>query len=98
MHWRASRTAPLVGWVNNAAVFRDAAIHDTPVADVMKLISTNLGLAVAGSAAAVRRFLADGTAGAIVNGSSHQAQRAVHHGGVERVRGGQPLTRNGARG
>jgi NAD(P)-dependent dehydrogenase (short-subunit alcohol dehydrogenase family) len=74
---RASRRAPLVGWVNNAAVFRDAALHDTPVAEVMELIGTNLGLAVAGSAAAVRRFLADGTAGAIVNVSSHQAQRAV---------------------
>jgi NAD(P)-dependent dehydrogenase (short-subunit alcohol dehydrogenase family) len=36
-----------------------------------------LGLAVAGSAAAIRRFLADETAGAIVNVSSHQAQRAV---------------------
>ena len=31
----------------------------------------------AGSAVAIRRFLADGTAGAIVNVSSHQAQRAV---------------------
>jgi NAD(P)-dependent dehydrogenase (short-subunit alcohol dehydrogenase family) len=37
----------------------------------------NLGLAVAGSAAAIRRFLAEGTAGAVVNVSSHQAQRAV---------------------
>ena len=37
----------------------------------------NLALAVAGSAAAIRRFLRDGTAGAIVNISSHQAQRPV---------------------
>jgi NAD(P)-dependent dehydrogenase (short-subunit alcohol dehydrogenase family) len=74
---RAARAGTLSGWVNNAAVFRDAAIHDTPVADVLELITANLGLAVAGSAAAIRRFLEDGTAGAVVNVSSHQAQRAV---------------------
>jgi NAD(P)-dependent dehydrogenase (short-subunit alcohol dehydrogenase family) len=74
---RASRAGMLTGWVNNAAVFRDAAVHDTPVAEVLDLITANLGLAVAGSAAAIRRFLADGTAGAIVNVSSHQAQRPV---------------------
>ncbi|MBO0787956.1 MAG: SDR family oxidoreductase, partial [Actinobacteria bacterium] len=33
--------------------------------------------ALAGCATAIRRFLADGTPGAIVNVSSHQAQRAV---------------------
>ncbi len=74
---RASRVGVLTGWVNNAAVFKDAALHDTAVAEVLDLIMTNLGLAVAGSAAAIRRFLTDGTAGAIVNVSSHQAQRAV---------------------
>jgi NAD(P)-dependent dehydrogenase (short-subunit alcohol dehydrogenase family) len=74
---RAARAGTLSGWVNNAAVFRDAALHNTPVADVLELIMANLGLAVAGSAAAIRRFLEDGTAGAVVNVSSHQAQRAV---------------------
>ena len=74
---RASRAGTFVGWVNNAAVFQDAAVHDTPVAELLQLITTNLELAVAGSAAAIRRFLADDTAGAIVNVSSHQAQRAV---------------------
>lgn len=74
---RASQAGTLIGWVNNAAVFRDAALHDTPVSELLELITTNLGLAVAGSAAAIRRFLHDGTAGAIVNVSSHQAQRAV---------------------
>ena len=73
----AASNGTLVGWVNNAAVFRDAAVHDTPVGQVLELITANLGLAVAGSSAAVRRFLADGTCGAIVNVSSHQAQRAV---------------------
>jgi NAD(P)-dependent dehydrogenase (short-subunit alcohol dehydrogenase family) len=74
---RAARGGTLIGWVNNAAVFHDAAVHDTPVAEVLELISMNLSLALAGSAAAIRRFLADGTPGAIVNVSSHQAQRAV---------------------
>jgi NAD(P)-dependent dehydrogenase (short-subunit alcohol dehydrogenase family) len=74
---RAGEVGRLTGWVNNAAVFRDAAVHDTPAAEIIELISANLGLAVAGSAAAIRRFLADGTTGAIVNVSSHQAQRAV---------------------
>jgi NAD(P)-dependent dehydrogenase (short-subunit alcohol dehydrogenase family) len=74
---RASRAGTLTGWVNNAAVFRDAAVHDTPLAELLQLITTNLALAVAGSAAAIRRFLVDGTPGAIVNVSSHQAQRPV---------------------
>jgi NAD(P)-dependent dehydrogenase (short-subunit alcohol dehydrogenase family) len=73
----AERAGALAGWVNNAAVFRDAALHDTPAPDVLDLIALNLGLAVTGCATAVRRFLAAGTPGAIVNVSSHQAQRAV---------------------
>jgi NAD(P)-dependent dehydrogenase (short-subunit alcohol dehydrogenase family) len=73
----AERAGPLAGWVNNAAVFRDAAVHDVPAREVLELIDRNLGLAVTGCATAVRRFLAAGTPGAIVNVSSHQAQRAV---------------------
>ena len=67
----------LSGWVNNAAVFRDAALHEADASVIVELIAENVGLAVAGAGAAVRRFLADGTAGAIVNVSSHQATRAV---------------------
>jgi NAD(P)-dependent dehydrogenase (short-subunit alcohol dehydrogenase family) len=73
----AERVAPLAGWVNNAAIFRDAALHDTPAADVLELIGLNLGLALTGCATAIRRFLATDRPGAIVNVSSHQAQRAV---------------------
>ncbi len=73
----AERAGTLSGWVNNAAVFRDAAVHDTPAHELLDLIALNLGLAVTGCSVAVRRFLAAGTAGAIVNVSSHQAQRAV---------------------
>jgi NAD(P)-dependent dehydrogenase (short-subunit alcohol dehydrogenase family) len=73
----ASEVGTLAGWVNNAAGFSDAAVHDTPLAELLELIMANVALAVAGSAAAVRRFLLDGTPGAIVNVSSHQAQRPV---------------------
>lgn len=72
---RAEAAAPLHGWVNNAAVFRDAGIDDP--ATVLAAIVANLALAVVGCATAVRRFRAAGTGGAIVNVSSHQAQRAV---------------------
>ena len=67
----------LAGWVNNAAIFRDASLHSAPAGEVLDLISLNLGLAVVGGATAVRRFLAAGDGGAIVNVSSHQARRAV---------------------
>jgi NAD(P)-dependent dehydrogenase (short-subunit alcohol dehydrogenase family) len=72
----AEQAGPLAGWVNNAAVFRDAWLHEPPAADVLELIALNLSLAVTGCAVAVRRFLANGS-GAIVNLSSHQAQRPV---------------------
>jgi NAD(P)-dependent dehydrogenase (short-subunit alcohol dehydrogenase family) len=67
----------LVGWVNNAAVFHDAWIHAAPPAQVLELIARNLNPAVVGCATAIRRFIAAGTGGAIVNVSSHQARRAV---------------------
>lgn len=73
----AEAAGRLSGWVNNAAVFRDASIHSAPAGAVMGLISLNLAPVVTGCATAVRRFLAAGTGGAIVNVSSHQAQRAV---------------------
>jgi len=73
----AEAAGPLAGWVNNAAVFRDASIDTDPAATVLELIGLNLAPAVVGSATAVRRFLAAGGGGAIVNVSSHQARRAV---------------------
>lgn len=68
---------PLAGWVNNAAVFQDAWIDGVPARRLLELVLANLAPAVAGSATAVRRFRASGLGGAIVNVSSHQAQRAV---------------------
>lgn len=72
----AARYGPLGGWVNDAATFPgDTALHDDP--RIEQRILANLAPAIAGTAAAVRRFLAQGTAGSIVNISSHQAQRSV---------------------
>ncbi|SCE97419.1 NAD(P)-dependent dehydrogenase, short-chain alcohol dehydrogenase family [Micromonospora coriariae] len=73
----AERSGPLTGWVNNAAVFRDAALHSASADAVLDLIAQNLRPAVVGAAVAVRRFLAAGSGGAIVNVSSHQARRPV---------------------
>ncbi len=73
----AEAAGPLAGWINNAAVFRDASLQDTPAAEVLGLIGLNLAPVLTGCATAVRRFLATGTGGAIVNVSSHQAQRPV---------------------
>jgi len=68
--------APLVGWVNNAAAFNDAFIHDDPFA-VLEAVAENLIPAVVGTSEAVRRFLAADSSGSIVNVSSHQAQRPI---------------------
>jgi NAD(P)-dependent dehydrogenase (short-subunit alcohol dehydrogenase family) len=73
----AEASAPLGGWVNNAAVFRDAWLHAAPPAEVVGLVTANLTMAVTGCAVAVRHLLAAGDGGAIVNVSSHQAQRPV---------------------
>lgn len=73
----AQDAGAFTGWVNNAAVFRDAWLHAAPPREVLDVIGRNLGPVVVGCATAVRRFQAAGTGGAIVNVSSHQAQRAV---------------------
>ncbi|WP_043636513.1 SDR family NAD(P)-dependent oxidoreductase [Nonomuraea candida] len=73
----AQAVAPLTGWVNNAAVFRDASVHSSGARQVLELIAANVDVALVGCATAVRRFLAAGSPGAIVNVSSHQARQAV---------------------
>ncbi|SHK01993.1 NAD(P)-dependent dehydrogenase, short-chain alcohol dehydrogenase family [Pseudonocardia thermophila] len=74
---RAAALGRLTGWVNNAAVFPDAWLHEAGGAAVAELVRMNLQPALAGAAAAVAAFRAAGTGGAIVNVSSHQAQRSV---------------------
>ena len=73
----AQAAGALKGWVNNAAVFRDASLHKDGARAVLDLIMLNLQPAVVGCEIAIRRFLEQGTGGAIVNVSSHQASRAV---------------------
>jgi NAD(P)-dependent dehydrogenase (short-subunit alcohol dehydrogenase family) len=72
----AEQQAPLVGWVNNAAVFDDVDLVVDP-GGVVRVIEENLAPAVMGSAVACRHLRAHDRAGSIVNVSSHQAQRAV---------------------
>jgi NAD(P)-dependent dehydrogenase (short-subunit alcohol dehydrogenase family) len=67
----------LVGWVNNAAVFRDAWLHEVGGSVVAELVRLNLQPCLVGAAAAVAAFRESGTGGSIVNVSSHQAQRPV---------------------
>ena len=75
---RAAELAePLQGWVNNAAVFRDAWLDEAGAAEVIGLIGGNLNPAIVGCATAIRAYLRAGRPGAIVNVSSHQAQRPV---------------------
>jgi NAD(P)-dependent dehydrogenase (short-subunit alcohol dehydrogenase family) len=73
----AEDAAPLAGWVNNAAVFRDALLQETPPREILALVAANLDAAVVGCAVAARRLLAAGAGGSIVNVSSHQARRPV---------------------
>jgi NAD(P)-dependent dehydrogenase (short-subunit alcohol dehydrogenase family) len=73
----AERLGPLAGWVNNAAVFEDAALDSTTAEDVLTLVTANLSLALTGCQVAVTHFLRHGRPGAVVNVSSHQAQRPV---------------------
>ena len=73
----AEHVAPLVGWVNNAAIFRDADLRDASAIEISDLIAANLSLAVTGCHTVVRHLLRRDRRGAIVNVSSHQAQRPV---------------------
>lgn len=73
----AEGEAPLSGWVNNAAVFRDANLATAPRGEIGELIALNLNMALTGCQVAVRHFLTRSRAGTIVNVSSHQAQRPV---------------------
>ena len=76
----ASAHAPLRGWVNNAAIFKDLDLHADTGDMIVETIAIQLAMAVNGCRAAVRAFLDAGPEGrqeAIVNLSSHQAARPV---------------------
>lgn len=73
----AEARGAMTGWVNNAAVFRDASLDGAPPGEILALVTANLALAVTGCHTAVNHFLARHRAGAVVNVSSHQALRPV---------------------
>lgn len=73
----AEEHGPLSGWVNNAAIFDDANLATASAEQIAGLIALNLNFALVGCHTAVRHFLAHSRPGAIVNVSSHQAQRPV---------------------
>ena len=66
-----------VGRAITEHLFRDNDLTHPAAGQILELIEANLRPAVVGCATAVRHFLAAGTGGAIVNVSSHQAQRPV---------------------
>jgi NAD(P)-dependent dehydrogenase (short-subunit alcohol dehydrogenase family) len=68
----AEGLAPLRGWVNNAGYNIVGAVHEIAPAEYERGMAVNLGGAFWGTAAAVRRMLANG-GGSIVNMSSAQA-------------------------
>jgi len=63
--------------VNNAAVFRDAWLHEAGSDAVLEIVDAIVRPTVAGTFAALQEFLRAAAGGSIVNVSSHQAQRAV---------------------
>jgi NAD(P)-dependent dehydrogenase (short-subunit alcohol dehydrogenase family) len=72
----AEEGSALIGWVNNAADFGRAPLHAASDELIRRVLDVNLFAAVAGTAIALRRFLASGVAGAIVNVSSIHGSRA----------------------
>src|ERR671913_1347754 len=71
---QAGELGELRGWVNNAAIFRDAWLHEAGSDAVLGIVDAILRPTVAGASAAVQGFLRHGTHGSIVDVSSHQAQ------------------------
>ncbi|HVA86222.1 MAG TPA: SDR family oxidoreductase [Candidatus Saccharimonadales bacterium] len=72
----ATGLAPLGGWVNNAAVVAMGTLHEADPAMVERLFRLNIDGYFWGCAEAVRTFMAQRTAGAIVNISSLHARAA----------------------
>ena len=72
----AEEGATLHGWVNNAADFDRSPLHEMSAERLRRVIDVNLLAAAAGTAIAVRRFLAARVAGSIVNVSSIHGSRS----------------------
>jgi len=85
----ATAQAPLAGWVNNAGVTRQTALHNLDPDVVREVVEIN-GLGYMwGSSAAVETFIAQRTGGAIVNiGSIHGRASHADHAAYEFTKGG----------
>ena len=71
----AQALAPLLGWVNNAAINGKAALHEIDHDTYRRIMSTTLDGVFWGSATAVKRMLVAGQGGSIVSVSSIHASR-----------------------
>lgn len=71
----AEAGGPLAGWVNNAAIFRDAGIGTATAQEILDHIAANLALAVTGCHTAVRHFLTHERPGGIVNSHGGDGHR-----------------------
>jgi NAD(P)-dependent dehydrogenase (short-subunit alcohol dehydrogenase family) len=82
----------LIGWVNNAALMsRSGPIHEAQQDLLRQMLAVNVEAPYVGSAVAVKRYLASGVPGSIVNVSSLQGRfsmpdfsaYAICKGGIE---------------
>ena len=72
----ASEHGRLSSWVNNAGIVRLSPLHSVADDDIDALLGVNLRAVVLGCRTALQAFLADRTAGSIVNVSSIHARAA----------------------
>lgn len=75
---RATKLAPLGGWVNNAAAAISGNLHDPVTDDVEAVINLNLMGYFWGASEAVQTFVSQKTGGTIVNISSIHARVAFN--------------------
>jgi glucose 1-dehydrogenase len=73
---RATALAPLAGWVNNAGINIPGNLHRPDEAAVERVFRVNLMAVFWGCSAAIRRFVAQRSGGAIVNISSIHASHS----------------------
>ncbi len=89
----ARSIAPLRGWVNNAAIVENVALHEASDEHIQDVLSVNLTGVIYGTRTALRHFIADGIPGSIVNISSIHGRGAfpgnpiydASKGGVEAI-------------
>lgn len=91
----AEKRGELRGWVNNAAIVQLAPLHLMEPDAIADLLDINLRAVVLGAREALRSFLANDTAGSIINISSIHGQRGFPgYGAYDTAKGGvEALTR-----